>query len=147
MLPCFGMDPPDGVLCFLMCSGRVWHYRLGEAILAAESPVQNRPLWPGNICPAGLSSHPCLTEWRWASCVRIFSRDHCRSVDCQIHATNSGSDTSQTLGCFCFPGLFHAFDENRDNHIDFKEISCGLSACCRGPIAERQKCKCLKSFT
>lgn len=42
---------------------------------------------------------------------------------------------------FCFPGLFHAFDENRDNHIDFKEISCGLSACCRGPIAERQKCK------
>lgn len=40
-----------------------------------------------------------------------------------------------------FPGLFHAFDENRDNHIDFKEISCGLSACCRGPVAERQKCK------
>lgn len=39
------------------------------------------------------------------------------------------------------PGLFHAFDENRDNHIDFKEISCGLSACCRGPLAERQKCK------
>lgn len=38
-------------------------------------------------------------------------------------------------------GLFHAFDENRDNHIDFKEISCGLSACCRGPRAERQKCK------
>ncbi|KAI5630266.1 ubiquitin carboxyl-terminal hydrolase 32 isoform X2, partial [Silurus asotus] len=36
-------------------------------------------------------------------------------------------------------GLFHAFDENRDNHIDFKEISCGLSACCRGPVAERQK--------
>lgn len=44
-------------------------------------------------------------------------------------------------GCFYLPGLFHAFDENRDNHIDFKEISCGLSACCRGPIAERQKCK------
>jgi hypothetical protein len=38
-------------------------------------------------------------------------------------------------------GLFNAFDENRDNHIDFKEISCGLSACCRGPLAERQKCK------
>ncbi|NXW00579.1 UBP32 hydrolase, partial [Fregetta grallaria] len=37
-------------------------------------------------------------------------------------------------------GLFNAFDENRDNHIDFKEISCGLSACCRGPLAERQKC-------
>lgn len=43
-----------------------------------------------------------------------------------------------------FTGLFNAFDENRDNHIDFKEISCGLSACCRGPLAERQKCKCVK---
>lgn len=42
---------------------------------------------------------------------------------------------------FSISGLFHAFDENRDNHIDFKEISCGLSACCRGPVAERQKCK------
>lgn len=44
---------------------------------------------------------------------------------------------------FYFTGLFNAFDENRDNHIDFKEISCGLSACCRGPLAERQKCKCV----
>jgi len=34
-----------------------------------------------------------------------------------------------------------AFDENRDNHIDFKEIACGVSACCRGPSMERQKCK------
>uniref|UniRef100_A0A673LDD2 Ubiquitin carboxyl-terminal hydrolase 32 n=1 Tax=Sinocyclocheilus rhinocerous TaxID=307959 RepID=A0A673LDD2_9TELE len=42
-------------------------------------------------------------------------------------------------------GLFYAFDENRDNHIDFKEISCGLSACCRGPVAERQKF-CFKVF-
>ncbi|XP_064158454.1 ubiquitin carboxyl-terminal hydrolase 32 isoform X1 [Anguilla rostrata] len=42
-------------------------------------------------------------------------------------------------------GLFHAFDENRDNHIDFKEISCGLSASCRGPVAERQKF-CFKVF-
>ncbi|XP_016852445.2 ubiquitin carboxyl-terminal hydrolase 32 isoform X1 [Anolis carolinensis] len=42
-------------------------------------------------------------------------------------------------------GLFNAFDENRDNHIDFKEISCGLSACCRGPVAERQKF-CFKVF-
>lgn len=45
-----------------------------------------------------------------------------------------------------FTGLFHAFDENRDNHIDFKEISCGLSACCRGPVAERQKCKHFSSY-
>ncbi|XP_061683734.1 ubiquitin carboxyl-terminal hydrolase 32 [Syngnathoides biaculeatus] len=42
-------------------------------------------------------------------------------------------------------GLFSAFDENQDNHIDFKELSCGLSACCRGPIAERQKF-CFKVF-
>ncbi|XP_043910495.1 ubiquitin carboxyl-terminal hydrolase 32 isoform X2 [Protopterus annectens] len=42
-------------------------------------------------------------------------------------------------------GLFNAFDENCDNHIDFKEISCGLSACCRGPLAERQKF-CFKVF-
>lgn len=50
------------------------------------------------------------------------------------------------LWCFFsyFTGLFNAFDENRDNHIDFKEISCGLSACCRGPLAERQKCKYVK---
>merc|ERR550532_2970924 len=26
--------------------------------------------------------------------------------------------------------LFAAFDENRDNHIDFKEMACGISACC-----------------
>lgn len=40
-------------------------------------------------------------------------------------------------------GLFHAFDENRDNHIDFKEMACGISACCRGPGTERQKCMAL----
>ena len=38
-------------------------------------------------------------------------------------------------------GVFNAFDENRDNHIDFKEMACGISACCRGPLTERQKCK------
>ncbi|XP_039266977.2 ubiquitin carboxyl-terminal hydrolase 32-like [Styela clava] len=42
-------------------------------------------------------------------------------------------------------GLFDAFDQNGDNHIDFKEISCGVSACCRGPLAERQKF-CFKVF-
>ncbi|XP_006811225.1 ubiquitin carboxyl-terminal hydrolase 32-like [Saccoglossus kowalevskii] len=42
-------------------------------------------------------------------------------------------------------GLFYAFDENRDNHIDFKEMACGLSACCRGPVVERQKF-CFKIF-
>ena len=38
-------------------------------------------------------------------------------------------------------GLFGAFDENVDNHIDFKEMACGISACCRGPMVEKHKCK------
>jgi len=38
-------------------------------------------------------------------------------------------------------GLFDAFDENRDGHIDFKEMACGISAAARGPLIERQKCK------
>ncbi|KAK3083744.1 hypothetical protein FSP39_002517 [Pinctada imbricata] len=42
-------------------------------------------------------------------------------------------------------GLFMAFDENLDNHIDFKEMACGISACCRGPATERQKF-CFKVF-
>lgn len=37
--------------------------------------------------------------------------------------------------------FFSAFDENQDGHIDFKELSCGVSAACRGPEMERQKCK------
>lgn len=40
-------------------------------------------------------------------------------------------------------GVFAAFDENRDNHIDFKEMACGISAATRGPMVERQKCKFL----
>lgn len=38
-------------------------------------------------------------------------------------------------------GLFNAFDENRDGHIDFKELCCGVSAACRGPGVERTRCK------
>ncbi|XP_059179325.1 ubiquitin carboxyl-terminal hydrolase 32-like isoform X2 [Physella acuta] len=41
--------------------------------------------------------------------------------------------------------LFLAFDENCDSHIDFKEMACGISACCRGPTLERQKF-CFKVF-
>lgn len=36
--------------------------------------------------------------------------------------------------------FFNAFDENRDGHIDFKEMACGISAACGGPLTERQKC-------
>lgn len=38
-------------------------------------------------------------------------------------------------------GVFLAFDENCDGHIDFKELCCGVSAACRGPSVERSKCK------
>ena len=40
-----------------------------------------------------------------------------------------------------FLALFSAFDENQDGHIDFREIACGISTCCRGPLAERFECK------
>ena len=40
--------------------------------------------------------------------------------------------------------FFEALDENEDGHIDFKELSCGMSAACRGPEMERQKCKIFK---
>ncbi|XP_055844484.1 ubiquitin carboxyl-terminal hydrolase 32 isoform X2 [Episyrphus balteatus] len=42
-------------------------------------------------------------------------------------------------------GMFSAFDENRDGHIDFKELCCGVSAACRGPNVERSKF-CFKIF-
>lgn len=42
-------------------------------------------------------------------------------------------------------GIFLAFDENRDGHIDFKELCCGVSAACRGPDVERSKF-CFKIF-
>ncbi|KAJ8312078.1 hypothetical protein KUTeg_009451 [Tegillarca granosa] len=59
-------------------------------------------------------------------------------------------DTFRSLVCPPIPdgvceGLFMTFDENRDNHIDFKEMACGISACCRGPTMERQKF-CFKVF-
>ncbi|XP_067931745.1 ubiquitin carboxyl-terminal hydrolase 32-like isoform X2 [Watersipora subatra] len=41
--------------------------------------------------------------------------------------------------------LYKAFDENQDGHIDFKEMVCGLSACCKGPEVERHKF-CFKVF-
>lgn len=40
----------------------------------------------------------------------------------------------------CCEGLFLALDVNRDGHVDFKELCCGISAACRGPTTERMKC-------
>ena len=34
---------------------------------------------------------------------------------------------------------------DQDGHVDFKELSCGVSAACRGPDLERQKF-CFKVF-
>lgn len=60
----------------------------------------------------------------------------------------SGQLDLETLGALISPpvpwaalvGVFLAFDENRDGHIDFKELCCGVSAACRGPSVERSKC-------
>ena len=43
-------------------------------------------------------------------------------------------------------GLFSAFDENCDGHFDFKEMVCGISAACRGPLVERIKCQFTNHF-
>lgn len=61
----------------------------------------------------------------------------------------SGQLDLETLGALISPpvpwaalsGVFLAFDENRDGHIDFKELCCGVSAACRGPSVERSKCE------
>lgn len=49
---------------------------------------------------------------------------------------------SATVPAPALNGVFSAFDENRDGHIDFKELCCGVSAACRGPNVERSKCMC-----
>ncbi|XP_029830554.2 ubiquitin carboxyl-terminal hydrolase 32 isoform X2 [Ixodes scapularis] len=67
--------------------------------------------------------------------------------------SRTGKFDLETLGPLISPpvpaalcqGIFNAFDENRDSHIDFKEMACGVSACCRGPLTERQKF-CFKVF-
>ena len=67
-----------------------------------------------------------------------------------LHATSrSGKMDLATLFPLISPplpqsivqGFLDAFDENRDGHIDFKEMACGISAAARGPALERQKCK------
>lgn len=53
---------------------------------------------------------------------------------------------SPTVPAPALHGVFSAFDENRDGHIDFKELCCGVSAACRGPSVERSKCMCRYAF-
>ena len=42
-------------------------------------------------------------------------------------------------------GLFQFFDKNDDGHIDFKELVCGISLCCRGSNTERLRA-CFEIF-
>ncbi|CAG9103736.1 unnamed protein product [Plutella xylostella] len=63
----------------------------------------------------------------------------------QLDAASLSPLLSPPLPAAAVPGLFLAFDENRDGHVDFKELCCGLSAACRGPKTERLKF-CFKIF-
>lgn len=59
----------------------------------------------------------------------------------QLDAESLTPLLSPPLPAAAVAGAFLAFDENRDGHVDFKELCCGLSAACRGPRTERLKCK------
>lgn len=62
------------------------------------------------------------------------------------NATGSEDGEAGDDGRFAIArGLFAAFDENCDGHLDFKEMVCGISAACRGPLVERSKF-CFKIF-
>lgn len=63
----------------------------------------------------------------------------------QLDAESFTSLLSPPLPNAAVNGVFLAFDENRDGHVDFKELCCGLSAACRGPRTERLKF-CFKIF-
>lgn len=90
---------------------------------------------------------------------------------CQLYTSNNNHRQQQitaqifshvltpVLPAVLIPGIFQAFDENRDGRvcrvttkrfsyiclfsesIDFKELVCGMSAACRGPQFQRYKCK------
>lgn len=59
----------------------------------------------------------------------------------QLDLESIGPMISPPVPATALNGVFSAFDENCDGHIDFKELCCGVSAACRGPSVERSKCK------
>lgn len=130
-------------------SGRSRHYWIGETLLGTALTIKNRPRWSSIIQSNCMSSTSGISCWRWR-CSHVFLPIcyQCSFDSMMLFLTNPFIRfcSKVTLDllilklCF-FIGLFSAFDQNGDNHIDFKEISCGVSACCRGPVAERQKCK------
>ncbi|XP_028157616.1 ubiquitin carboxyl-terminal hydrolase 32-like isoform X2 [Ostrinia furnacalis] len=63
----------------------------------------------------------------------------------QLDAASLTALLSPPLPRAAVDGAVLALDENRDGHVDFKELCCGLSAACRGPRTERLKF-CFKIF-
>uniref|UniRef100_W4VR89 ubiquitinyl hydrolase 1 n=1 Tax=Corethrella appendiculata TaxID=1370023 RepID=W4VR89_9DIPT len=63
----------------------------------------------------------------------------------QLDLESLGPLISPPVPVAALNGVFSAFDENRDGHIDFKELCCGVSCACRGPSVERSKF-CFKIF-
>ena len=106
--------------------------------------------------------------------VRLVSEKEIKELEqsyCQLYTSNNNHRQQQQITAQIFshvltpvlpavliPGIFQAFDENRDGKdlygnindsilfafaesIDFKELVCGISAACRGPQFQRYKCK------
>uniref|UniRef100_A0A182M9T8 ubiquitinyl hydrolase 1 n=1 Tax=Anopheles culicifacies TaxID=139723 RepID=A0A182M9T8_9DIPT len=67
------------------------------------------------------------------------------AVTGQLDLESLGPLVSPPVPKAALGGVFVAFDENHDGHIDFKELCCGVSAACRGPSVERSKF-CFKVF-
>nr|CAI5835190.1 unnamed protein product [Callosobruchus analis] len=91
-----------------------------------------------------------------AGVTHLDEHDICELEKCFWALQNASSTGHLDFACLkslvCPPvplkackGLFLALDVNRDEHIDFKELCCGISAACRGPLVERMKF-CFKIF-
>ncbi|VVC97033.1 unnamed protein product, partial [Leptidea sinapis] len=76
---------------------------------------------------------------------RWFWRLRAASASGEVDAAGVRGLLGPAMPPAALPGLFLAFDDNRDAHLDFKELCCGLSAAARGPRTERLKF-CFKVF-
>lgn len=70
---------------------------------------------------------------------RVFCRLKATTRLDQLDLESLGPLLSPPIPPSAVQGVFNAFDENRDGHVDFKELCCGVSAACRGPTVERSK--------
>ncbi|XP_056633766.1 ubiquitin carboxyl-terminal hydrolase 32 isoform X1 [Diorhabda sublineata] len=91
-----------------------------------------------------------------AGVTHLEEQDICELEKCFWALQSSSATSNLDFNCLksrvCPPvplkackGLFLALDVNRDDHVDFKELCCGISAACRGPMVERMKF-CFKIF-